>query len=87
MIYLARYPESREDFVRENFRQFVPLLFSADTDSGGLGTQTVEGFRETEVLLHHLGIIDTCVGAHTALTNRFLPGIHARKPEPPPRLR
>jgi NitT/TauT family transport system substrate-binding protein len=87
MIYLDRYPESREDFVRENFRQFVPLLFSSDTDSSGLGTQTEQGFRETETLLHDLGIISTRVDARSALTNQFLPGIHASKPEPSPRLR
>ena len=79
-IYTARYPVSDERFVRENFRQFRPILFSADTDSAGLGVQTLAGFAATERLLHELGIIDTRVDPAAAFTNEFLPRIMAERP-------
>ncbi|HDS74314.1 MAG TPA: hypothetical protein ENN56_02135 [Firmicutes bacterium] len=81
MIYAARYPESNEDFVRENFRQFRPILFSSATDTLGLGAQTLEGFRETERTLRELGIIDQHVNPEHAFTNDFLPRIFVDNPE------
>ena len=81
MIYTSRYPESDENFVRENFRQFRPILFSADTDTLGLGAQTLEGFRETERTLSELGIIDQRVNPEYAFTNEFLPRVFVDRPE------
>jgi NitT/TauT family transport system substrate-binding protein len=73
--YLNRYPESNADFARENFRQFRPLLFSAETDSNGLGAQTLAGFVQTERLLHELLITEQRVDPLKAFTNEFLPRV------------
>ena len=79
-IYLERYPESSAEFVRANFQQFRPILFSGDTDSLGLGAQSLERFQATETLLFELGIIQQRVDPAEAFTNRFLTGVRAEWP-------
>ena len=83
LLYTERYPASDQRFVRQNFRQFVPILFGPAVDSLGLGAQTLEEFRSTEQLLFDLGIIESRVNAAAAFTNAFLPSapVHVSPPE------
>lgn len=80
MFYLERYPGSDEQFMRENFRRFIPILFSRDVDSLGLGVQTLAGFQQTEQLLFDLGITKVHVSPAAAFTNRLLPRIKVHMP-------
>lgn len=71
--YMAARPESDEAFNRANFKYLIPLLQSADTHHLGLGAQTKAKWRQTQDILHSLGMIDQKVDPDSLFTAAFMP--------------